>query len=70
VSWRQTDGTVVHVFTHFQLETRVWVAHARGVQPADNHGMWIAFEKLGNSAIPSVMRKIIAHGLQSLGTSP
>jgi A/G-specific adenine glycosylase len=64
--WQPTAGRVVHVFTHFQLEMKVWVAHARGVEPADNRGMWITFEKLGNSAIPSVTRKVIEHGLASL----
>jgi A/G-specific adenine glycosylase len=68
-AWRETAGAVIHVFTHFQLEVRVWVAQARAVQPADNHGVWIGPEKLGSSAIPSVMRKIIAHGLRSLGTN-
>ena len=68
-SWKPAVGTVSHVFTHFQLEAKVWVAHAKGVESADNHGMWIAFEKLGSSAIPSVTRKMIEHGLASLASS-
>jgi A/G-specific adenine glycosylase len=62
--WQEVPGTVVHVFTHFALEARVWVAHGSGVKGADNHGVWIEFKKLGSSAIPSVMRKIIEHGLR------
>jgi A/G-specific adenine glycosylase len=61
--WHEAAGTVVHVFTHFELETRVWTAHARGAVNQCNQGVWIAFENLGRSAVPSVMRKIITHGL-------
>jgi A/G-specific adenine glycosylase len=61
--WHEVQGAVVHVFTHFQLETRVWIAQSRGAFDPDNQGMWIASEKLGSSAIPSVMRKILELGL-------
>jgi A/G-specific adenine glycosylase len=67
--WREAAGMVVHVFTHFQLEARVWVAHAGAVQAPDNQGVWIAIDKLGSSAIPSVMRKIIEHGLREIASS-
>jgi A/G-specific adenine glycosylase len=67
--WKPTQGGVGHVFTHFQLEVKVWVAHARSVESTDNHGMWITLEKLGSSAVPSVTRKMIEHGLASLASS-
>jgi A/G-specific adenine glycosylase len=63
--WQPTKGAVVHVFTHFQLEMHVWVAGSGAAQPLDNRGMWIEPAKLGSAAIPSVMRKIIEHGLRS-----
>jgi A/G-specific adenine glycosylase len=67
--WRETAGAVIHVFTHFQLETRVWIAHARAADGPDNQGMWIGIEKLGRSAIPSVMQKIIHHGLRAAASA-
>ncbi|HEX2116661.1 MAG TPA: A/G-specific adenine glycosylase, partial [Alphaproteobacteria bacterium] len=63
--WQETAGAVVHVFTHFELHVRVWIAQARDGEDLHNHGMWIAAEKLGKSAIPSVMWKIIEHGFKA-----
>jgi A/G-specific adenine glycosylase len=65
LDWQPVAGTVVHVFTHFQLDAQVWVAAAGDARRVDNQGMWIEVGKLGSSAIPSVMRKIIEHGLRS-----
>ncbi len=61
--WRQVPGTVSHVFTHFPLALCVFVAQvaARTAAPA---GMrWIAREALSQEALPSVMRKVVAHAL-------
>ncbi len=67
--WWAVPGTVVHVFTHFKLEVVVY----RALVPADasltfwaepERCRWVARRDLAASAVPSVMRKIIAHALR------
>jgi A/G-specific adenine glycosylase len=66
--WWAVPGTVVHTFTHFKLEVMVY----RAVVSADSaltfwadpgRCSWVARRNLQNQALPTVMRKIIAHGL-------
>jgi A/G-specific adenine glycosylase len=63
VAWRKMAGVVRHVFTHFPLELTVY----RGEVPRDAAApagtRWIAIAQLGNEALPSLMRKVVAHGL-------
>lgn len=63
VVWRKIGGIVRHTFTHFPLELTVYLTELpRGVSVPD--GMrWIAISELGDEALPSVMRKVVAHGL-------
>jgi A/G-specific adenine glycosylase len=67
-SWLPVVGTVVHVFTHFRLELVVY----RALVPVDagftlwaeqERCRWVQRRDLHAQALPSVMRKIIAHGL-------
>jgi A/G-specific adenine glycosylase len=61
--WHRKAGIVTHVFTHFPLELVVYTATvpARARAPA---GMrWVPVSTLGDEALPNVMRKVIAHGL-------
>ena len=67
--WWQVPGSVVHTFTHFKLELIVM----RAVVPADcaltfwaeqERCQWVARPDLKRTALPSVMRKIIAHALK------
>ena len=66
--WWAVPGTVVHVFTHFRLEVVVY----RALVPADatltfwaepDRCQWVARRDLHAAAVPTVMRKIIAHAL-------
>ncbi len=61
--WRRTAGRVRHVFTHFPLELTVYAAElpAKAAAPAGTR--WVAFDKLSGEALPSLMRKVIAHVL-------
>jgi A/G-specific adenine glycosylase len=70
--WWAVPGTVVHAFTHFRLELIVY----RALVPADAHltfwsdpqrCCWIARRQLAGVALPSLMRKIITHGLGERG---
>jgi A/G-specific adenine glycosylase len=58
--WRQLDGQVVHVFTHFAL--MLVVCAATGVK-ADPKYRWVGIDELGDVALPSVMRKVVDHAL-------
>jgi A/G-specific adenine glycosylase len=61
--WRRLPGVVRHVFTHFPLELAVY--HARvalgAIAPAG--ARWIPLAELGGEALPSLMRKVVAHAL-------
>jgi A/G-specific adenine glycosylase len=61
--WHRKLGVVTHVFTHFPLELVVYTAKlaARASAPA---GMrWVPIATLKDEALPNVMHKVIAHGL-------
>ncbi len=62
---------VKHTFTHFQLEMRVYAAAAVQGQEADDArdfgGEWAALPGLPQYALPSIMRKAVAAGLEALG---
>jgi A/G-specific adenine glycosylase len=67
--WWAVPGTVAHTFTHFKLEMLVY----RAILPADasltfwadpQRCQWVPRRDLDRAALPSVMRKIIAHGLR------
>ncbi len=61
-AWRRLPGLVRHTFTHFHLE--LTVAAARIAEPRMVAGSWIPIERLGEEALPSVMRKVVAHALK------
>ena len=66
--WWPVAGAVSHVFTHFRLEMTVY----RAVVPVDaqlhlwaepDRCRWVYRGDLQGEALPSIMRKLIAHGL-------
>ncbi len=61
--WRRIGGTVSHTFTHFHLELEVYLARnvAAGVYPKGC--AWYPRAVLHDEALPSVMRKVLAHAL-------
>jgi A/G-specific adenine glycosylase len=67
--WWKMPGTVTHTFTHFKLELVVY----RALVSADatltfwaepDRCRWVKRRDLSSVALPSVMRKVIAHGLR------
>jgi A/G-specific adenine glycosylase len=67
--WWSVPGVVAHTFTHFRLEALVY----RAIVPTDatltfwadpQRCRWLPRRELDRAALPSVMRKIIAHGLR------
>ncbi|MCA3554584.1 A/G-specific adenine glycosylase [Aestuariivirga sp.] len=64
-AWRRLPGMVEHTFTHFHLELVVWVAEkiADGALRDDGDYRWTKREALAGEALPTVMRKVVAHVL-------
>jgi A/G-specific adenine glycosylase len=63
VRWHRVPGVVNHVFTHFSLELVVLRARVpkSAVAPEGMH--WIDRDSVAGAALPSVMRKVVAHAL-------
>ncbi len=60
--WKKRAGIVRHSFTHFELEIEVYAAKLpRRPRMA---GVWVLPDDLGSVALPTVMRKIVAHALR------
>lgn len=60
--WRPLPGLVRHTFTHFHLELAVVTAVLPGGgDPAA--GRWVDVTEFGDQALPTVMRKVVRHGL-------
>jgi A/G-specific adenine glycosylase len=60
--WHRLAGTVEHTFTHFHLVLEVYLA--RVIAEAAPEGCtWYAADTLPEEALPSVMRKVLAHAL-------
>jgi A/G-specific adenine glycosylase len=65
-SWRKRVGVVRHGFTHFELEIEVFTATTRSAREPEG-AIWLGRDQLASAALPTVMRKIIAHALDDGG---
>jgi len=63
--WHRTEGVVTHVFTHFPLELVVYTAQVAAGTRAPKGMRWVPIATLADEALPNVMRKVIAHGLDT-----
>jgi A/G-specific adenine glycosylase len=61
VAWHRISGAVRHTFTHFPLELTVYAAEISANASAPAGMRWIALADIGNEALPSLMRKVVAH---------
>lgn len=59
--WRRLPGVVTHVFTHFPLELIVFRATVPQSAPAPERTRWLAGDDVAAAALPTVMRKVLAH---------
>jgi A/G-specific adenine glycosylase len=69
-SWRRIPGVVTHVFTHFPLELVVLTARVPNSAAAPDGMRWIAREDIAGAALPSLMRKVLAHALDAIEELP
>jgi A/G-specific adenine glycosylase len=60
--WKKITGRVEHTFTHFHLELDVYAAEIARAPEAE--GRWVSVSELDREALPSVMRKVLAHALR------
>jgi A/G-specific adenine glycosylase len=61
--WRALPGLVRHGFTHFELELTVLAASVAGKGQAE--GLWWPIDRLGEQALPTLMKKLVAHALKT-----
>jgi A/G-specific adenine glycosylase len=62
--WSRLPGTIRHGFTHFRLDLAILAG--RGV--AD--GLWSRVDRLGEHALPTLMKKVARHAISALATAP
>jgi A/G-specific adenine glycosylase len=74
-SWKKLPGSVSHAFTHFHLELTVLRAEilrdAELLDAADPaRCRWVGKRDLAGAALPTVMRKVLAHALGERSAAP
>jgi A/G-specific adenine glycosylase len=57
--WQMLSGIVRHTFTHFDLELAVLVGTVRA--GFSKGGQWVRADDLAHHALPTVMKKVVAH---------
>ena len=62
--WRRVPGVVTHVFTHFPLELAVFAAQVPRAAKTPKGARWVKVTDLAGEALPSVMRKVLAHAFE------
>ena len=62
--WRRLPGQVEHVFTHFALTLQVMRADLPATTPAPLGHRWVKPAGFDGEALPSLMRKVLALGLE------
>ena len=67
--WKKLRGVVTHVFTHFPLELTVYAATLPAGTRAPAGARWVALAALVDEALPTVMRKVVAHALEKFGAT-
>jgi len=71
-AWDEVPGLVEHTFTHFHLELAVYRAEVGEDAPLTETAepdrcLWLHARDLHGAALPSLMRKVIAHALPAKG---
>ncbi|WP_332055009.1 A/G-specific adenine glycosylase [Reyranella sp.] len=65
--WKVLEGGVRHTFTHFHLELAVAhaIATTSGLARLAPGSAWCTIDRMTERALPTVMRKVIAHAVKS-----
>jgi A/G-specific adenine glycosylase len=59
--WHALPGVVRHGFTHFELEITIL---AGTVRRDGGDGVWVALDRLGEHALPTLMKKVVEHAMR------
>jgi A/G-specific adenine glycosylase len=64
--WRVLPGIVRHGFTHFALELTVLEGKVATIV---DEGIWAPLDRLGDYALPNLMKKVAEHAIRDAGRS-
>ena len=67
--WQAAPDVVTHVFTHFELELKVFAAEIGTSQKPPPSMRFVPMDQVMKEALPSVMKKVVITGLRALGLS-
>ncbi len=70
IAWRRVAGVVTHTFTHFPLALAVYRAEVAKDTKAPRGARFVPLRALDGEALPSVMRKVLAHALDGKTAAP
>jgi A/G-specific adenine glycosylase len=73
--WRKLPGLVEHTFTHFHLELSVYRAEvasdaAPRLAAEPDRCRWLKPREMAGAALPSLMRKVLRHALETRRVNP
>jgi A/G-specific adenine glycosylase len=60
--WRRLPGTVMHGFSHFEIEFTVLAG--RVADGGGAVGRWVPLDQLGDQALPTAMKRVVRHALR------
>jgi A/G-specific adenine glycosylase len=63
--WQLLSGVVRHSFTHFDLELEILIGSVSRRDAAKAEGVWVEPQALGQHALPTIMKKVIAFALSA-----
>jgi A/G-specific adenine glycosylase len=71
-AWHPLEGSVGHTFTHFHLELSIAVGRVSDDAVPDDlpEGIWVRPDRLGEHALPTLMKKLVRHVLAGLKAAP
>ena len=66
-NWKVLEGGIRHTFTHFHLELSIAraIAATSGLARLAPGTDWVTIDRMPERALPTVMRKVIAHAVQA-----
>lgn len=70
LAFRALPGVVKHGFTHFDLDLTVMLGRARQSAKPPEGALWCAVDRLGDQALPTLMKKLARHALTTRESLP
>ena len=64
--WQLLRGRVQHGFTHFQLQLKLLAAEVPQDTAAPDGAVWVAVDRMGDHALPTLTKKVVAHAVRAV----